>query len=93
VCRLECPRNARIASAEQRDHDHSDDDEPDDTSGDADRSLPPPELRVGTVTAVATLGRGADPVIVVVEPVDPAKLHLTGHSFTGRARVVRLDAP
>ena len=33
---------------------------------DADRSLAPPELGLGAVAGVTSLGRGTDPVVVVV---------------------------
>ena len=48
------------------DEDHHDHDQQQAGGGDADRALAPPELGLGAIAGVATLGRGTDPIIVVV---------------------------
>ncbi len=53
-------------SVEQRDDDQHDHHQPEPGRRHADRSLAPPELGLGAIAGVMTLGRGTDPVIVVV---------------------------
>src|SRR5438445_10508651 len=54
-------------SADERHDDQDDHHDADGRGGPADRPLAPPELGLGAVARVVALGRGADPVVVVLE--------------------------
>ena len=51
---------------QHRDEDHHDHHDQQAGRGHADRALAPPELGLGPVAGVVALGRGADPIIVVI---------------------------
>ena len=51
---------------QHRDQDHHDHNDQQAGRGHADRALAPPELGLSPVAGVAALGRGANPIVVVV---------------------------
>ena len=92
--RRRCARRAG-SSAQQRDNDHDDHDQHQRRAGERHRTLAPPELGVGAIAGVVALGRGADPVVLVVIRAHSARLEcgaigeIVGKALAGGKREQR----